>query len=261
MPTVAELKNELRLLGLSTAGNKEALESRLAQAKAVKEPAAKRAHVAQAETPVSRLTGPKSAMNKTGSSELQRALALYQSLVGNEPDMGPEQTLKMCELLDVDPENVAMIVLSYRLGSPTMGYFKQEGFVQGLLELNAFTLDAIKAALPKIQAQARWGQPEFDVVYTWAYGWACESGQKMVQRDVAVGLWKLMVPKAGGFDLIGEWLDFVVKEKVVVSKDLWQSFLRWIRLVHECGGLANFADSPDSSWPVAIDDFVKAMKK
>lgn len=46
---------------------------------------------------------------------------------------GPEGMEKFCEDLGVDPENVVMLVIAYKMGSKQMGYFTQEEWVKGML--------------------------------------------------------------------------------------------------------------------------------
>lgn len=44
---------------------------------------------------------------------------------------GPEGMEKFCEDLNVDPENVVMLVIAYKMGAKQMGYFTQEEWLKG----------------------------------------------------------------------------------------------------------------------------------
>lgn len=44
---------------------------------------------------------------------------------------GPEGMEKFCEDIGVEPENVVMLVLAYKMGAKQMGYFTQEEWLKG----------------------------------------------------------------------------------------------------------------------------------
>lgn len=41
-----------------------------------------------------------------------------------------------CKDLNVDPANIVMLVLAYKMGAKKMGYFTQEEWLKGLIALN-----------------------------------------------------------------------------------------------------------------------------
>lgn len=45
---------------------------------------------------------------------------------------------KFCEDISVEPENVVMLVLAYKMGAKQMGYFTQEEWLKGWLNLDMF---------------------------------------------------------------------------------------------------------------------------
>lgn len=40
---------------------------------------------------------------------------------------------KFCEDLGVDPENVVMLVIAYKMGAKQMGFFSQEEWLKGMI--------------------------------------------------------------------------------------------------------------------------------
>lgn len=46
---------------------------------------------------------------------------------------GPEGMEKFCEDLGVDPENVVMLVIAYKMGAKQMGFFSQEEWLKGTI--------------------------------------------------------------------------------------------------------------------------------
>lgn len=54
--------------------------------------------------------------------------------VHTEPDgddISVDGTIKLCEDLDVDPEDVVLLAVAYELKSPSMGQWSRKGWVDG----------------------------------------------------------------------------------------------------------------------------------
>lgn len=89
-----------------------------------------------------------------------------------EPEtLGPESMERFCEDIGVEPENVAMLVLAYKMGARQMGYFTQTEWMKGMTELQCDSaakmpakLDAMRAGLSDYTA--------FKGVYRYAYDFA-----------------------------------------------------------------------------------------
>jgi len=288
MPSVSELKSELRGLGLSTSGNKAELEARLSAARAPP-PAttgSKRAALSPsgrgAKTQVVDLSGDAPASStgsasasasaavaghhRGGGSAAANAGALFDELARGAPtpsELGPDETLRFCEALGVDPEALDALYVSYKLGSTSMGVFPRDAFVASAAKLKWRGVAEVRAALPALRASLAWGRPEFSELYSaFTYKWGCEAGQKVMKKETAVGLWRLLIPEAA-FPELPQWLAFVsdVSAGKAVSRDVWASFPRWIAAVHESGGLAHFKLDEADAWPVLIDEFVEHRRK
>lgn len=53
--------------------------------------------------------------------------------------LGPEGMEKFCEDIGVDPENVVMLVIAYKMGAKQMGFFTQEEWIKGTFMNQVFT--------------------------------------------------------------------------------------------------------------------------
>ena len=276
MPSVVELKNELRSLGLSTAGNKADLEERL------------RAHKAKSEAVAAGAAAVSSSSTKRGAPSSSagrgsKAVVVDLTVVGAAPapsaagalfnelakgaenpnELGADETLKFCERLGVDPESADALYVSYKLGSTSMGVFPRAEFVESATKTKWRSVADIRAALPAMRSSLAWGRPGFSDLYgNFTYKWGCEVGQKVMKKETAAGLWKLLVPEAA-FPELPRWLAYVsdVFAGKAVSRDVWTSFPRWIAAVHESGGLQHFKLDEADAWPVLIDEFVEHVSK
>ena len=62
----------------------------------------------------------------------------------DDPDtLGPEGMEKFCEDIGVEPENVVMLVLAWKMNAHQMGFFSQQEWLRGLVELQYVTLEMI----------------------------------------------------------------------------------------------------------------------
>jgi len=48
---------------------------------------------------------------------------------------GPEGMEKLCEDIGVEPENVVMLVLAWKMNARQMGFFTQQEWLRGLMDL------------------------------------------------------------------------------------------------------------------------------
>jgi hypothetical protein len=137
-----------------------------------------------------------------------------------------------------------------------MGSFERSGFVKGAVALKVDSLASLKGLLPELSRKASYGHRDFDAVYKFAFGWGCEPGIRNLKKEVAIGLWSLLIPRSA-FALLEEWVSFWHASPArVVTKDEWNSFKRFVEL-HQTN--KTLIES-DDAWPTAIDDFVEYVK-
>lgn len=71
-------------------------------------------------------------------------------VVGGGQDIGPEGTMKLCEDLDVTPENVVMLIIAWKLGCRQMGSFTWEEWLHGMRQCQCDNSAKLKALLPTL---------------------------------------------------------------------------------------------------------------
>lgn len=52
-----------------------------------------------------------------------------------EPCIGPEGMERLCNDIEVDPEDIVMLALAWKLHAAEMGYFKRSEWLTGMMEL------------------------------------------------------------------------------------------------------------------------------
>lgn len=166
---------------------------------------------------------------------------------------------RFCQDLKVDPSDIVMLVISWHFSAATMCEFTKEEFLEGMEELNCNSVDKVKRKLPLLRNELKNDQT-FQEVYNYAYGFACEKGQKCLQLDTAIAMWQLLFAEQG-WPLINLWCQFLeANHKHAISKDTWSQLLDFARIVRTEGDLEQFDASNNSAWPYLIDDFVDQLR-
>jgi DCN1-like protein 1/2 len=175
-----------------------------------------------------------------------------------EPAILAEGIFKLCEDLEVEPEDVALLALSHRLGAAAMGVWTRAEFEGGLARLGVDSLEGLAAALPRLRAELD-DPGTFRKVYRYAFGFACDPGQRLLPLDTAAALWALLLPDAR-WARTAAWCEFLrARGARPVARDLWNMLLDFIAGVDQ----ADFAghDGEGGAWPYLIDEFVAEQQE
>lgn len=196
-------------------------------------------------------------------------------------------TIKFCEDLAVDPEDVVLLALAFELKSLRMGIWTKQGWVEGWKNLRCDNLNSMRQALPVLRNKLGSDPDYFTKVYNHAFDFARNDGQRSLAVETAKGLWSLLLPHGleGGaishtltsdtngdvdMDSVGlaggngwteertaTWFQFLDDKGLKgISRDTWQMFLEFVRTVDS--RYSNY--DPEGAWPSTIDDFVEREK-
>lgn len=90
--------------------------------------------------------------------------------------LGPEGMEKFCQDIAVDPENVVMLVLAYKMGARQMGFFSQSEWCKGLTDLQCDSIQKIQNKLDFLYSLLN-DPNTFKLIYRYAYDFARVSSQ------------------------------------------------------------------------------------
>jgi len=178
----------------------------------------------------------------------------YKDASGEKIDVYGMQ--RFCDDLEVDPSDMVMLVLAWRLDASAMAEFQRDEFQEGMVRIGVDSLDALKRRLPSLREEAS-DAASFRSLYAYAFEYArsSEPGQKSLALETAIEMWRLVL--AGRFELIDLWVEFLSKEhRHAIPRDTWLLLLDFATSVK--GDLSDFDE--DGAWPVLIDDFVTWAK-
>lgn len=162
---------------------------------------------------------------------------------------------KLCDDLELDPEDFRVLVLAYSLNAEVMCRFTEDEFVKGCKHLDIHNIESMKAAIPRLLDTVK--NKSFGPFYRWAFKFALdtETGQRTLPTELAVSLWKLVFSQNYP-SLLEKWLFFLEHNCSVkgISKDTWDMFLVFTDQIQ--GDLSKYDDT--EAWPSLLDEFVES---
>ncbi|UZJ51562.1 hypothetical protein CBS101457_000882 [Exobasidium rhododendri] len=205
----------------------------------------------------------------------------YKDEDGDEITM--DGALRMFQDLDISPEDVVLLPLSFYLKSPSLGTFQKAQYIEGWKAIaGSEKVDSIqyqKKLLPRLReelkkdaavrdergAESKSGL--FHRVYEFTYTFAREEGQKSLSLDSALAFWDLLMPSSPTYGdgpdhfsprQLELWKEFLTEKGNgrAISKDTWLLFLDFTKEIDSSFKSHDF----DAAWPSQIDEFVEWAK-
>ncbi|XP_029978134.1 DCN1-like protein 3 [Sphaeramia orbicularis] len=163
---------------------------------------------------------------------------------------------KFCNDLCVDPAEFRVLVLAWKFQAATMCKFTRKEFVEGCKAIQADSLEGICSRFPCMLLEAQ-GEENFKDLYrfTFQFGLDAEEGQRSLQRDIAIALWRLVFTQDMPA-ILERWLDFLAENPSGIrgiSRDTWNMFLNFTQAIGP--DLSNYSE--DEAWPSLFDTFVE----
>ncbi|KAM9831611.1 DCN1-like protein 3 [Neosynchiropus ocellatus] len=163
---------------------------------------------------------------------------------------------RFCNDLRVDPAEFRVLVLAWKFQAATMCKFTRKEFVDGCKAIQADSLEGICSRFPFMLLEAQ-GEENFKDLYrfTFQFGLDAEEGQRSLQRDIAIALWRLVFTQDTPA-VLDHWLDFLAENPSGIrgiSRDTWNMFLNFTQTIGP--DLSNYSE--DEAWPSLFDTFVE----
>ncbi|CAO1634791.1 unnamed protein product [Sympodiomycopsis kandeliae] len=229
---------------------------------------------------------PNKKQEKESLEKLNTIFDQFKDSDGSEDEITIEGTMEYCSQLEISPEDVVLLPLSFYLQSPTMGKFTRKEFINGwkVLSTNGdlSSIDTIasqKNQLPELKkelladAEIRSGFIQqmnnnkkgglYKKVYEYTYNFARPEGQKSLPLDTALAFWDLLLPNSPTYQGNGGtftpeqlqlWKEYLTEttNNRAISKDTWSLFLDFTRDIDPKFQTHDL----DAAWPSVIDGFV-----
>ncbi|VFQ91684.1 unnamed protein product [Cuscuta campestris] len=162
----------------------------------------------------------------------------------------------LCNDIQVDPQDIVMLVVSWHMGAATMCEFSKQEFISGLQSLGVDSLDKFREKIPFMRDELK-DEHKFREIYNFAFDWAKEKGQKSLALDTAIGMWQLLFAEKD-WPLVDHWCQFLqARHNKAISRDTWAQLLEFSRSVEPA--LSNY--DAEGAWPYLIDEFVEFLNE
>lgn len=173
----------------------------------------------------------------------------------DDPDtLGPEGMEKYCEDIGVEPENVVMLVLAWKMGAHNMGFFTMQEWLRGLTDLQCDTVHKLQGKLDYLRSLLN-DQTLFKSIYRYAYDFARDKDQRSMDVETGKAMLQLLLGRR--WPLLPSFCSFLDRSSYrVLNKDQWCNILEFSRSV--LPDLSNY--DVDGAWPVMLDEFVDWLK-
>lgn len=100
------------------------------------------------------------------------------SLDRDSETIGVDGTMRWCEDLQVDPEDVALLAIAYELKSPAVGEWTRKGWTDGWKTLQADSIPVMQNVTNKLRQKLASDSTYFIKVYNYTFDFAKSEGQR-----------------------------------------------------------------------------------
>jgi DCN1-like protein 4/5 len=136
---------------------------------------------------------------------------------------------KFCEDICCEPENVAMLVVAYKMGARQMGFFTQAEWLKGLTDLQCDTAPKVQYKLDYLRSLLN-DSNTFKCIYRYAYDFARDKDQRSMDIETAAAMLRLLLGKC--WPLYPQFAQFLEQSKYkVINKDQWCNILEFSRTI------------------------------
>ncbi|CAH2300182.1 DCN1-like 4 [Pelobates cultripes] len=124
----------------------------------------------------------------------KRCLEWFYEYAGTDDIVGPEGMEKFCEDIGVEPENVVMLVLAWKLDAQNMGYFTLQEWLKGMTSLQCDATEKLRNTLDYLRSLLN--EPtNFKLIYRYAFDFAREKDQRSLDMNTAKCMLGLLLGK------------------------------------------------------------------
>ncbi|XP_034952663.1 DCN1-like protein 3 isoform X2 [Chelonus insularis] len=162
---------------------------------------------------------------------------------------------RLCDDLQLSPDDFKVLVLAWKLDAEQMCQFTRKEFVNGLKTMHVDSISSIQKRLCEIVQELSVNGDLFKDLYrfTFRFGLDVASGQRILPIDMAIVLWKLVFTIREP-PLLFKWLSFLDSHHVRgIPRDTWNMFLNFAEVIGN--DLGSYDDA--EAWPSLFDDFVE----
>ncbi|XP_067948503.1 DCN1-like protein 5 [Watersipora subatra] len=169
--------------------------------------------------------------------------------------IGPHGMERLCQDIQVDPEDISMLALAWKLKASQLGYFRKSEWLQGMASLECDNCEKLKREMPKLR-QLLQNDVHFKSIYQFSFDFSKGNGHRNVDIEMGKAMLKLLLESR--WPLITQFVSFLDNSQYkVLNRDQWNNILEFSRSIKS--DLSNY--DVNGAWPVMLDEFVESLQK
>jgi len=178
----------------------------------------------------------------------------YASLT--DPDtIEPEGIENFCKALSVAPEDIVMLVISWKMDAKHMGYFHVKEWIKGMNDMQCDSLPKLRNKLDYLRSLLN-DHTIFKSIYRYSFDFSKDKDQRSIDLETAKAMLQLLLGTR--WSLYAYFHQFLEQSKYkVLNKDQWCNVYEFSRSIS--ADLTNYDE--DGAWPVILDEFVDWYRK
>jgi len=166
----------------------------------------------------------------------------------------PDGMQRFCTSLGVQPDNIVMLVLAYRLHAKHMGFFSLDEWLDGMTKLKCDNMTKLHKKIPYLMSLL--DEPRcFKDIYRYAFDFAVEKDQRTLEKNSAKLMIRLLFQNR--WKLVEKFEEFLdVCTNRCINRDQWNNIYEFSKNISD--DCSNY--DMDGAWPVLLDEFVEFIK-
>merc|ERR1739838_1113946 len=168
--------------------------------------------------------------------------------------IGPDGMERFCLALGVEPDNIVMLVLAYRLHAKSMEYFTLKEWSEGMQTLKCDNMSKLHKKIPYLESLLN--QPkDFKEIYRYAFDFAIDTNQLTMEKSSAKLMIQLLFKNR--WKLVDKFENFLdACSNRCINRDQWNNIYEFSKNIKD--DCSNY--DMNGAWPVLLDEFVVFVK-
>lgn len=200
---------------------------------------------------------PASKQSMSAESNFSKSLCAkwFQEFTGgNQHQIDPEGMAKFCNCFGVEPDDIVMLVLAYRLHAKQMGFFSFEEWMHGMQSLKCDNMMKLRKKIPYLMSLLD-DPASFKEIYKYAFDFAIEKDRRTMEKSSAKLMLHLIFENR--WKLVGKFEQFLdICSNRCINRDQWNNIYEFSKsITTDC---SNY--DKEGAWPVILDEFVDFVR-
>merc|ERR1711953_59274 len=176
----------------------------------------------------------------------------------NEDRIDPSGVLKLCEEIDLAPDSLEILIMSYLMNLSEMGFIRRSEWSNLESHFKITKKSNLKTCLNDTKIALTFESSLAKQVHRFAFDFCLEKEKKIIDKETSIQMLNcLMTGRWNKLNIFNEYL--MASSYRGMNRDQWNNVFEFVKAFGDFDD--HGAYDPDGAWPVMIDEFVEFVKK